>query len=79
VDLCLRRSAQCVLHLVDRARHDHPEGEGDHADQHHVVDQEAQPAWDAGPREPLDPRPQGRGQDEGEENEGEDELQLPER
>src|SRR2546422_7039430 len=43
------------------------------------VDQEAETPRDAGPREPFDPRAQSCGQDEGEKDECEDELQLPER
>jgi hypothetical protein len=78
VDLGLGRSSQGALHLVDGARHDHPEGEGDQPDQNHVVDEQSEPSWDAGPREPLDPRSQRRGEDEGEKNEGQNELQLPE-
>ena len=56
VDLRLRRPAQGVLHLVDRPGQGDPEGKGDQADQCHVVDEEAEPSRDAGPREPLDPR-----------------------
>ena len=41
--------------------------------------QSAEPSRDPRPHEPLDPRAKRRGQDEGEEDECEDELQLPER
>jgi len=73
VDLRFRRSAEGVLHLVDRPGHDDPEGEADHAGQCHVVDEEAEASRDAGPREPLDPRAQRCGQDEGEKDECKDE------
>ena len=78
VDLGLGRSSQGALHLVDGARHDHPEGEGDQSGQNDVVDEQAEPSRDAGPCEPLDPGAQRRGEDEGEENEGQNDLQLPE-
>ena len=79
MDLRLRRSTEGVLHLVDRAGHDDPESEREHAGQNDVMDEQAKPSRDTGPPEPFDARPERRGQDESEKDESENELQLPER
>ena len=79
VDLRLRRPTQGVLHLVDRAGNDDPESEREYAGQDDVMDEKPEPARDTGPREPFDGRTKRRGQDESEKDEGEHELQLPER
>ena len=77
VDLLLRRSAQRVLHLIDRARDDEPQGESQHAADGEVVEHEPDRARNAEPGEPFDPGAQRGSEDEGEEDECQHELELP--
>ena len=76
---CLRQTADCLVDLVDRPRHDGPEEAGDEPDEHGVVEPDPGDAREPALREPLDRRPHRCREDEGEEEERDEELQLPER
>jgi len=78
MDLGFGRAAERVLNLVDRARDDDPEEEGDEAGEREVVERKAGAARDSTPGQCFDSRPHRRGKDEPEEDERDHELQLPE-
>src|SRR5712691_4123700 len=76
----LRREAvrpERRLDLAERTRHRQPEEKRDEAEETDVVDEQTDPARDAMPAEPVDPRTHGGGDDDPEEDEGKDELELP--
>lgn len=65
------------MHLRDRAGNDSPEEESEEADQGGVVQEDADPRRDAAPPERVDAGAHRRGDREREEEQGEEDLQLP--
>jgi hypothetical protein len=71
--------ADCCLHLVDRPRNDEPEQQADEAGERCVVDCDTEATGDPPALERLHSGAHRRGHDEGEEDERDQQLQLPER